>query len=62
MLPFVQRERNQRLRGRLDLLIGENEELHMKVADLKASTFAHIGIRLASLAGKCGSFCAQLMH
>lgn len=24
-----------RLRGRLDLLLGENEELHMKVADLK---------------------------
>jgi hypothetical protein len=30
-----QRERNLRLRGRLDLLLGENEALHMKVADLK---------------------------
>lgn len=31
----AERERNLRLRGRLDLLLGENEELHMKVADLK---------------------------
>ena len=34
-LLSVQRERNMRLRGRLDLLLGENEALHMKVADLK---------------------------
>ena len=34
-----QRERNLRLRGRLDLLLGENEALHMKVADLKVWMF-----------------------
>jgi len=32
----AERERNQRLRGRVDLLLSENEELHMKIADLKA--------------------------
>ena len=31
----AQRERNQRLRGRVDLLLSENEELHVKVSDLK---------------------------
>ena len=31
----AQRERNQRLRGRLDILLNENEELHAKVSDLK---------------------------
>lgn len=31
----AEKERNRRLRGRVDLLLGENEELHMKVADLK---------------------------
>lgn len=35
-----QRERNLRLRGRLDLLLGENEALHMKVADLKVWMFS----------------------
>ena len=36
-----QRERNLRLRGRLDLLLGENEALHMKVADLKVYISNH---------------------
>eukprot|EP00208_Stichococcus_sp_RCC1054_P008925 CAMPEP_0206151132 /NCGR_PEP_ID=MMETSP1473-20131121/38662_1 /ASSEMBLY_ACC=CAM_ASM_001109 /TAXON_ID=1461547 /ORGANISM="Stichococcus sp, Strain RCC1054" /LENGTH=197 /DNA_ID=CAMNT_0053548669 /DNA_START=287 /DNA_END=880 /DNA_ORIENTATION=+ len=31
----AERERNLRLRGRVDLLLGENEELHKKVSDLK---------------------------
>ena len=31
----MQRERNQRLRGRVDLLLSENEELHNRLADLK---------------------------
>jgi hypothetical protein len=30
-----------RLRGRLDLLLGENEALHMKVADLKVLLSKH---------------------
>jgi len=36
-LPDAQRERNQRLRGRLDILLNENEELHAKVSDLKVN-------------------------
>ena len=35
--PDAQRERNQRLRGRLDILLNENEELHAKVSDLKVT-------------------------
>jgi len=48
----LQRERNLRLRGRLDLLLGENEELHMKVADLKVSDAALVpGLSRSERAG-----------
>jgi hypothetical protein len=45
VIVWSQRERNLRLRGRLDLLLGENEALHMKVADLKVRPFQAANLR-----------------
>lgn len=57
MRILVQRERNLRLRGRVDLLLGENEELHKKVSDLK--------VRITSAPVSQGWFnwsCTAVLH